>query len=141
MLWKRLILHNYSDKTHKSPIFPNIRNNKHIKYSLKFPNFSLRLYFLVPSLPHNLKIYDHLGITGPLKRHIVRLSNLLERRALSEVTRRHQNIGETARSHYRHLYASEHLQVILKIRCWDTLEHLGRGSWWRPPDFSLYVLL
>jgi len=141
VLWKKLVIHNYSDKTHKSPIYHNIKNNKHIKYSLKFPNFRFTLYFLVPSLPHYLKSYDHIGITGPLKRHIVHLSTLLEKRALSEIKRRHQNIGETARSHYRHLSASEHLQVILKTAYWDALEHLGRGSWWRPQDFPLNVLL
>jgi len=96
---------------------------------------------LVPSLPHYLENYDHVGITGQLKRHIVHLSILLERRALSEITRWHQNIGETARSHYRHLSPSEHLQVILKTACWDISEHLGRGNWWRPPDFPMNVLL
>jgi hypothetical protein len=100
MLRKRLVLHNYSDKNTKSPISPNLRNNKHITYSLKFPNFNITLHFLVPSLLHYLESYDHVGITGPFKRHIVRLSALLERRALSEITRRHQNISETARSHY-----------------------------------------
>lgn len=141
MLQKRLVLHNYSDKTHKSPIFPNLRNNKHIKYSLKYSNFSLKLYFLVPSLPHYLECYDHVGITGPLKRHIVHMSNLLERRALSEITRGDQNISETARYHYLQFSASEHLQVILKTACWDTLEHFGRGIWRRPLDFPLNVLL
>jgi hypothetical protein len=140
MLWKRFVLHNCSDKTHKSPLFPNLRNNKH-KIFLKFPNFSLTFYFLVPSLPHYLESYDHVGITGPHKRHIIHLSTLLERRALSEITRRHQNISGTARSHYLHLSASEHLQVILKTACRDTLEHFERGNWWRPPDFPSNVLL
>jgi len=97
------------------------------------------LYFLVLSLPHYLESYAHVGITGPLKRRIVHLSILLERRALSENTRLHHNISETARSPFLHLSASEHLQAILKTACWDTLEHFGRSNWWRPADFRLNV--
>jgi hypothetical protein len=139
MLWKRFVFYSYLDKTQKSLIFPNLRNNQHTKYSSKFPNFSLMLYFLVHSLPHYMESYAHVGNTGPLKRRIIHLSTLIERRALSENTRLHHNINETARSHFLNLFASEHLQVILKTACWDTLEHSGRSNWWRPVDFPLNV--
>jgi hypothetical protein len=70
------------------------------------------LYFFVPCTPHYLESYGVLGFTGPFKRHIVHLSTLLNWRALSAITRRNQNISETALSHYLPASASKYIRTF-----------------------------